>query len=121
MKLLKAHLKGQPLFFTTWYLKIFYWALKAPLVRFATISSAGVLQVWELDCVPFGWDKACFLGQTTHLQVVNQVPKPQDTDAQAYIDDGLGCGPDQQQLTDYTQQVPIPWLKLASLFQRRAI
>ena len=92
-KLLLADLKGQKLYFTTWDIKNFYWALKGPIIRFAAISETGQLQIWKLNCVPFGWDKACFLGQSTHLEVVNKVPKPTETSAEAYIDDGLANGP----------------------------
>ena len=89
LKLLQAALEEKPMFFTTWDIKNFYWALKGPIIRLATTSAQGKLQVWRLDCIPFGWDKACYLGQSVHLRVINKVPKPQDTEAAAYMDDGL--------------------------------
>ena len=93
------------MWFTTWDLKNFYWALKGPIIRFATLSKDNQLQIWRLDCVPFGWDKACYLGQTVHLNLLQQVPKPQDVDSDVYIDDGLAMGPDPYLLTKYTSKV----------------
>jgi len=104
-KLLLAALADKPMFFTTWDLKNFYWAMKGPIFRFATVDSQSRLQVWQLDAVPFGWDKACFVGQTTHLAAFSGVPKPPETDADVYIDDGLGSGADEQLLNTYTAAV----------------
>jgi len=104
-KLLLAGLEGKPMFFTTWDLKNFYWALKGPIFRFATVDSHNQLQVWQLDAVPFGWDKACFVGQQSHLAAFREVPKPPDTEADVYIDDGLGSGAVEQLLNDYTEAI----------------
>ena len=107
MKLLRAALAGHKLWFTTWDLKNFYWALKGPIIRFATVSNTHKLQVWRLNCVPFGWDKACYLGQTVHRVLKDQIPLPPApaTDAVIYIDDGLGSGTGQKSLTQYTKDI----------------
>jgi len=105
LRLLKAHLNQVKLFFTTWNIKNFYWTLKGPIVRFATLSATGTPQIWQLNCGPFGWDKACFLGQQSHLNIVNKIPQPQETEAKVYIDDGLGSGPSTTELNQYTAQV----------------
>ena len=104
-KLLLAGLEGKTMYFTTWDLKNFYWALKGPIFRFATVDSLQRLQVWQLDAVPFGWDKACFVGQQAHLAAFREVPKPTDTEANVYIDDGLGSGPVKELLNQYTEEV----------------
>ena len=62
-------------------------------MRLATVAANGDMLVWQLQCVPFGWDKACFLGQQTHHRVMQPVPRPPNTQPYIYIDDGLAMGP----------------------------
>ena len=104
-KLLVAALKGVRLSFTTWDVKNFYWSLHACAMRFATTGPDGQTLIWQLRAIPFGWDKACFLGQTVHQTVVNKVPKPLNTTSELYIDDGLAMGEPQAVVTEYTAKV----------------
>ena len=93
------------MFFSTWDVKNFYWSLKGVTMRFATLDAQGDLLVWQLQCVPFGWYKACFLGQQTHQRVVAPVPRPINITKSIYIDDGMNMGPSQQETTAYTNQI----------------
>ena len=103
--LLSAALADIKYFFTSWDVKNFYWSLKATHFRFATQSPAGQLLVWQMDSIPFGWDKACYLGQTVHSQLVDSIPHPPHVQHRLYIDDGLAMGPDPEQLQTYTKDV----------------
>ena len=98
----KAH---STMFFATWDVKNFYWSLKGLSFRFATLSPTGSIMVWVMHCIPFGWDKACYLGQSLHINIVSQVPRPLSIQPKVYIDDGLAMGPSQHETTDYTHRV----------------
>ena len=74
-------------------------------MRFATADPTGKMLLWQLKAIPFGWDKACYLGQTTHQDIVNKVNRPQGLCSNLYIDDGLAMGTPAASVTSYTADI----------------
>ena len=103
---MQASLQKLTYYFTSWDVKNFYWSLKSAAFRFATQGPKGELLIWQMKSIPFGWDKACYIGQAIHEQLVSKVPHPPNTVHRIYIiDDGLAMGQDPAQLNAYTASV----------------
>ena len=58
-----------------------------------------------MSVLPFGWDKAPWLGQTLHTSHVDQITKHEDIEKGIYIDDGLSFGPSTEELSTYVKEV----------------
>jgi len=105
-QLFHLHLQNQPVYFSKWDLSNFYWSLKTDLhFRFPLPRADGTVTICELDCLPFGWDKSPWLGQTIHQELLTTLPSPAEILDSVYIDDGLAMGPHPRQLELHTQDV----------------
>ena len=104
--LLKAHSSHTQLFFSKWDLQNFYWSLRGPWqFVFPATQVDQSLKFYGMSVLPFGWDKAPWLGQTLHSLHVNQIMKPGNIENSIYIDDGLSFGPSPDELRQYMKEV----------------
>ena len=105
-KLFQLHLQGKDtIFFTKWDVSNFYWSLKADLgFRIPLPRADGTVTICQLDCLPFGWDKSPWIGQSIHEDLVHSIPN-HSTDTAVYIDDGLAADDQKDHLQAFTNQV----------------
>ena len=89
-QLLDANLSGHSYYFTTLDISNFYWSLDLPFNFLFPVSQPdSTIQFYSISRLPFGWDYAPFLGQSTLRRLVSEVPSPTCSIDNTYIDDIL--------------------------------
>ena len=103
--LYEAHWNKQQLYFSKWDLSNFYWSCQHDdlTFRFPLPRADGSITLCQLDCLPFGWDKAPWLGQSIHSQQIDTVDNPDYVDTNIYLDDGLAAHTDPSVLSTFME------------------